>query len=543
MSKISSIATPEYRLTELRTLLNQPNLALTEVVTLWVAQLELAESRNERAIIVMLLKMLERSNFALPLELQIYQLYGRAVLLDLEGEMTKSAHLYQQGLELLTLPSGGNLAVEPDFLQAKLIIQKALAILSLDKIEEAENLLLKGLETVKRRNQTTAEGLALLGLGSIAMRKGDLVFAYDNFQTALAIFRATKNNLRIADTLNALGQVYNFQNRYQQSIPILEECISLRNAMSNSRDLGRTYASLGSAYYRLGQYSKCIDTLTLAYTLFKQNNNRNSVIVVNTNIAIAYFEINQADRASRHATEALEIARPLEDNLLLGLTLSVLAKCLALQGETEQALPIFQEAQTLTIALEKRDVNNSGTLYSHLGQALLLLAEQESEYQTALEYFQSALVRFVKLGDLDTQLRITTIPAKIILDNLGNLKNNSGSASINRILNLWWGVIQKLPENKGSELAPYLIKYAERLNRRNSFIQSYQVYLAGLNKLTPPISADSYLNRAELLLKVTQIAPSLEKKVWLEKALTMLKNGKAPSGRQKEVSKLLKSLE
>jgi tetratricopeptide (TPR) repeat protein len=541
-NSLSFTDAPEYKLTKLRNLLGQPEREMSVITKLWVSQLELAESRNERAIITMLLKMLERVSFDLPTELQVYLLYGRAVLLNLEEENAKAADLYQQALDFLTASTENNEGFDRVYLFALLRIKKGLMLLSQDKIAEAEALLLPNFVLVREKGHRTIEALALFGLGSIAVRKGELALALNHLQTALAIFRETHNILRIADVLNSLGQVYNFQNRYQDSIRTLEECISLRTAMGNSRDLGRTYASLGSAYYRLGQYNKCADAIKLAYALFKQNNNRTSTIIACLNLAISYFESNQAEKALPYAQEGVEITRSLNDGLLSGSALAVLAKCLALRGEGQSAKNFLQETLAMAPEVEKRDINNSGTFYSHVGQALLLLAENEAEFQQALSYVRLALSKFTKLGDLDTQLRITGIPAKIILDNLVRVKDNFNSEAVGQILGLWWEKIQQAPENKTLDYGEYLIKYGHWLRQSGNLAQSYQVYGFGLPKLTPPISAQANLTRGGLLAKIAEIAPPTDKKSLLEKAQLFLKKGNAPSARQKEISKLLKDL-
>lgn len=534
----------DYKLNELTTLLHDLSKNPKPLVELWVEQFELAEIRNERLVLNLLIKMLERTIQELPPELKIYRLYGQATLAKLEGNYINSFDLLQQGLDFLTsLVKESFVYISPDLLQALLKIGQGDCLILQDKIEAGEKLIGPHLETVQRYNHRRAEGIALLSIAQASRNQGDLDKTLSYTTQALNFFKEIGDKLKEADAYNSLAYYHITRKNYHEALQLLENVIGIRSALGNRRDLGAAYHALMEVSYNLGQYQKAMEAAHLAINLYRQSNNSSDLARATTNVAICLYEMKQPAKAIEYANQSVEVCRLTKRPFALAIALAVLAKNAAALGDEERAAKAIDEAKSVFAELgEKDNLHSRAVWHSHLGQALLLQAKTEGDYREVLAYVRQSIKDFSTIGYLDNQFKVADQHAKIILEDLTRAKASRASSSIGELLYIWREMLHKEPEEYFVKNLNNLLVYADWLAQGAKLVESYQVYTVVFSKMKEPPSRMEKVERGELLLKVAEIAPESAKKGLLEESLNLLKEGGASHSRQKEVAKLLKRL-
>ena len=121
-----------------------------------------------------------------------------------------------------------------------------------------------------QRVQSDGVGLAEAqhALGVIAIQVGENTMAEENLLSALALRRRLlKTNLRIAETLLALGDNYVVQNKNEKALEMYEECVDLLDDSSPLKaavhfSLGKLYVVLEKLDEALSFFQKALDSRT-----------------------------------------------------------------------------------------------------------------------------------------------------------------------------------------------------------------------------------------------------------------------------------------
>lgn len=180
-----------------------------------------------------------------------------------------------------------------------------------------------------------------------------------------------------------LGRLTLQNNAYSQAFLHLNQALALAGKLQDEDALASIHLRLGMAYRKIEYHAKALQHLQQARQRYQALQRQSSYIYTLIYIGETYLEdSNTAAQAASYLTEALTLARQLDDLPRVGVATLGLGRLAVLQQQNEQALVYFHQAQQL---FRQQNVQ------TYLQETNLELAEflrQQAQYPQALHLLQ-----------------------------------------------------------------------------------------------------------------------------------------------------------
>jgi diguanylate cyclase (GGDEF)-like protein len=308
----------------------------------------------------------------------------------------------------------------------------------------------QSLQISRENNDSWRIGNALIHLGILHGKKGNVIDAVDNLETALEIKTAVGdmqavsmcyNNLAlvykkqgdfsralellhksltikeelndaigIAYCLNNLQSIYERIEEYDTALEYLERSLTLIQKTGSERHLAKRYHNIGTIYYRKGDCDKALEYLEKSYEMNKKFNNKSSMASNLNSFGEIYRKQHRIDDALKAYRQSLALYEQLEDKFGISCELRNLGILFKETGDARQAIDYCNRA--LKLAREIGDANTERMLYGLLSQ----LFEMLEDYREALDYQK----RFKQTNDRilgnEQVSRISLVEARFELD-------------------------------------------------------------------------------------------------------------------------------
>jgi tetratricopeptide (TPR) repeat protein/DNA-binding SARP family transcriptional activator len=280
---------------------------------------------------------------------------------------------------------------------------------------------------------TSGEAAALVDLGFILCRTGQLAEAAEHLRTALAIAQATGDTTGQAAALNTMGIIQVWSDQYEESLASHDQALArwrelgdrhgeadaLSHSVLPAKRLGRHQDALSRAERALAVYRELGDpdgeTKVLnnlgglqqdagcyedALVSYEQAMARSTEIGNRQGEAITLSNIGDIRRLSGHYQEALQdyraalsIFREIGDRGSAVETISGMAAAFAHAGDNREALGQYEKALALATDLAERHAQAT----AHLGIGAVRLAM--GQYLTAADDYRAALKLSQEIAD------------------------------------------------------------------------------------------------------------------------------------------------
>lgn len=209
---------------------------------------------------------------------------------------------------------------------------------SLMALDEAQTLLIDGLNRSKAINYQFGEAVALYHLGAILRITGNLKDALEHSKQAKAILEEIKETLHI----------------------------------------GYVHSEIGACYFKLGQFHKAQEHLEKSLSIHRKANNKDGLQWALGQISDVYYALGDFERAVQSSREATEVAEDTKNEFAVIKHSTLEGIVLKRQGRLSEAKAVFQ---TLVPKLESRDDRAAysarwGILYN-LAHTCIYLGEYE----------------------------------------------------------------------------------------------------------------------------------------------------------------------
>lgn len=195
-----------------------------------------------------------------------------------------------------------------------------------------------------------AQPSALVLLGRIKHWAGDFDAAAAAYHQALSEVSEDDGAVR-ASALSCLGALLAHNDRYEESIRVLDESVQLCNEIGAFRPLLRSLFFEGLARANHGDLSGALTTLETKKTLLERYDVSFYRARTNTCLAWVWRELGHLDRARRLSEQALEESREVEEGELQVEqelhALCSLAECQLISGPKEAAAESLRAAEVL----------------------------------------------------------------------------------------------------------------------------------------------------------------------------------------------------
>ena len=212
---------------------------------------------------------------------------------------------------------------------------------TLGRPDDGLKLLREALVLARDSGSRGTEALALNNIGSAYFAKGDYSEAQTNFERALEIRQGTKVNHEIADTQHSLGETLNRMGRFDQALKRYLTALDLRRQDADRRNEAIESYSIGTVFDVQGRYGAAVASKTEALQAFRELKQRDfwlGEILSGHGASLALA--GRLDDSGKSLEEALNLARELQNNVLIAQTLRGQSEVLLYRGDTAEAAKV-----------------------------------------------------------------------------------------------------------------------------------------------------------------------------------------------------------
>ncbi|GAB4431404.1 MAG: adenylate/guanylate cyclase domain-containing protein [Anaerolineae bacterium] len=171
--------------------------------------------------------------------------------------------------------------------------------------------------------------------------------AQENYERALAVYRAIGHGPGEADALNNLGVINHEQGRYPQALDYYEQVLALFYKMGDRHGQAVALVNLGTVYCDLGNVQPARDYLEKSLDLAREIGDVWNEALSHTNLALTCYHLADYGRSRQHAEQALTIQRDIGDRRNQGYSLTYLGHAFSGQQEWAAARQAYEAAASL----------------------------------------------------------------------------------------------------------------------------------------------------------------------------------------------------
>ena len=239
------------------------------------------------------------------------------------------------------------------------------------------------------------QAVALRNAGGVLSDLGRLNDALDYFTRALSV--REEQGVPAADVLNHLGITHRRLGDFESALEYYQEVVEIATETEDKEELAAANSNIGVVYIYAGRPSRSIRYFERAKKQFEEIGDTDGVLDATINLASGHFEMQDYESAETLVTEALVLARQLEDELGESTTRILVGNVLSRLGRFDESIESFEAGLQQAIDLNVPDLIFSATL--GLGE----VNERSRNYDKAISYYEDAfLVLEGTRGNLDT---------------------------------------------------------------------------------------------------------------------------------------------
>lgn len=254
----------------------------------------------------------------------------------------------------------------------------------------------RSFERISHEGDTNAR---LLGLGSVAHRRGEYQEAVAYHERGISVASEHDNQVAKARHLNGLGLATWRLGSYEQAREYFETCHELARELGNRQLESKANANLGAIAWSQGRYDRAADHFETFLDGARSTGNRHGQAKSLNNLGTIAFHRGAYDRARAQFEKSLTIRRTIGYRSGEASCLNNLGLTAVRQGNTEEAQAFHESA--LEIAEEINYARERGHSLWGLG----VVARKRAEYDVAESFFEQALAVFAETGNQSYRVR------------------------------------------------------------------------------------------------------------------------------------------
>jgi tetratricopeptide (TPR) repeat protein len=215
------------------------------------------------------------------------------------------------------------------------------------------------------------------------------------FKTGLDAARQIQDAAAVRLSLYRVATIYNDTGRYDQSLPYLQELLSVSQATQANRDEAKAWLGFGSVAYHRGQQAEAQQAFETGVALLKATDDKSDVYgLLVANLAMTYSAQGQHELARSLLQEPVAIFRAEKDFFQLCTALNNLGNEYNLLGQYAEALAAFEEGLQIARAIGHDDT--AGYLLGNIGLVNFSLGQIDA----ARTYLEESIAAFRTQDDL-----------------------------------------------------------------------------------------------------------------------------------------------
>jgi tetratricopeptide (TPR) repeat protein len=195
-------------------------------------------------------------------------------------------------------------------------------------------------------------------------------YKYDNQQKiedveiALGFLeKAIELDSQLIDAQRLLASIYEDEGNLDKTMELLVSLNEQLQNNGNSKEIGKTFSSIGDIYNYKEDYDKAIDYYTRSIKIAEEVNNKSEVVYATNSIGNVFALKGDFEKALDSNNRALKIARELGDKFWIGSSFGNIAFVYAKKGDFEMALDNYKRLlNTVKTMSEKAPI-----AFAHMG--------------------------------------------------------------------------------------------------------------------------------------------------------------------------------
>jgi tetratricopeptide (TPR) repeat protein len=282
---------------------------------------------------------------------------------------------------------------------------------SLGKPEEAYKSY-QGAVTLQREiGDKKGLGVTLINLGELYTERTRYEEALKAFKEALQIQRDVGDENRQALCLNNIGNVYLAKGLSSDALTYYERALELRKKTNVPSQVGETLHNLGEASLKAGDYGQSLDYHLKALELFRNSGDKSGAAIQSYSMGTIFEYQGRYGAALKSKEEALKTFRELQDRgFWMAEILSGYGNSLSQVGRYEEAQQNLTEAMTLARQLQNKTLiaqilNFQGDIFYYQG-----------DIKSAANLFSQALAAATGNAEKDVVLLSKLNAAKCLVE-------------------------------------------------------------------------------------------------------------------------------
>ena len=236
--------------------------------------------------------------------------------------------------------------------------------------------------------------------------------AIEEYESALTIWQSLGDKLMQAFTLHEVGMIYGDIGLYQKAIDAHSKAAVLYKELKLAKDEAAVITNIGWVFGELGDTQNRLAMYDKAAEIYRSAGDISPVLL--SNFGSTYARLGQYQRALDIQLRVLEMRRPLQEPLGLGITLRNIGDCYEHLGDKQKALDSYN--QSLAFLLQAGNHFYTSTTLIHLG----MLYDSLGQKQKALDYLNENLKIVETINDR-RGIAVTLFHLARVERDLGNL--------------------------------------------------------------------------------------------------------------------------
>lgn len=200
---------------------------------------------------------------------------------------------------------------------------------------------------------------------------------------------------------NSYGETYRIEGRYDSTLYYMEQALQATRRIKDSAYIGTALFNLGIAYRDKGEWPKAIEYCLQGLAIMERRGLKDREAEVNDALCSLYAAMNRTDIAIPYGKKALSLARLTTKRPLIARCLINLARAYETGNNHAPAMPLLEEAYTLSVAL--KDPRLTATTLSNLADASLT----RHDYAATIGFEEKILALWQSIGSLDGEATAT----------------------------------------------------------------------------------------------------------------------------------------
>lgn len=278
---------------------------------------------------------------------------------------------------------------EAEVLRADVLLNLGTTYGTMGDLEQAVACLVEALQIYQRKGDRWCEAIVRQSLGMARTIQGDWPGAAAEYRQALAIAEQFGSPARLADLTNNLGWLRARQGAYREARSLLEQSAALAQNHGLRENLVYVRTNLAALAIVEQDWEAADTALRAAEELALELGVRGELPEIYRSRALICLAQGAGAQAHNEVTQALTIARELEDPLAEGASLRVAGQVRLVSGDPGGALAAF----ATSAALLAEDPFEQARTHAAWGRALLAMGAGG-----AADLLQQARAAFARLG-------------------------------------------------------------------------------------------------------------------------------------------------